>query len=918
MGHVDITKLTTDELEYIMKSMDGDLFRSYFQKHPKGFSVIKPGFRPQKLSKEVALQTALKNMGTEYILRAVATVLDQTFAFMDQRKEEMIKDGKKPEEALLLSLKGSPLSERINLYFKLTGHAVPAEYAGMLQSAVNMIADPKQDEKDKAVDESDMAALNTTIRTQNTEIKEAMEKQKELSKEIEQNKADLADKDAELLKAHLKQQELDDTIAGQEKQLAKQGEAIEALRKLKERMDALAPINQYPYTSLCVILENNGRSPYLKRISDVKDGVILGCFAENTPPRDRIHGESRNGIGHYGVWNWTVEANRMDPNRLFFKGKENEAYQLTQIIWTHAVNLNDLLSMLIHGFPSAEELVGTRIFFAMPDKDGIIQAICCNMSQLATYSGQYKLNSGVRTLPVYHFRENMVFSTSTYCFYRSFVLDEADTYLYVTNPLEIVKNLFLQRIKWADMKSNGFTKNEYQHVQKVIREMKVADFYDEVGEACQCSREEAKKLVDLFIEKSDGHIHSDDISSRVIADIIQHNSEVKQKAEKVAQDLWENDHQEQMDAKEKLDRKIADGRQKLEDVMSEKESLQREYDMLLDTYKQKENLAGQIEAKVNARIDHARTQAADFISDMLMNYGLQQNISSKEADVIPDETTVSKLYHEGALNPNVEEEYSSYDDFIGALSDQLYNAGISDDFADPMAAYLYAAYVNRIPLILSGSNGQDIAKSFSAAYANTMPGVLNMDGDFDAEAMDSCLHGDDEIVVVNHPFNSSWMPYLPDLLAAKDKFVLLNLPYPEDLVLNSKEILNMALPLITAPLTDHKSTGKWDGGIWKKGMETFHSVTETQGTREKLFRFVRPSVIGAFSVGKAMLETVLTDFCKLYDGNDSQAMAWELALFPYAYANGRLPQVLHYIEEKQAGFQKGFLDYWKMLGGGEE
>ena len=84
------------------------------------------------------------------------------------------------------------------------------------------------------------------------------------------------------------------------------------------------------------------------------------------------------------------------------------------------------------------------------------------------------------------------------------------------------------------------------------------------------------------------------------------------------------------------------------------------------------------------------------------------------------------------------------------------NAGINDNYSKQFASLIYSAYVNRIPLILAGPNGQDIADALSSIVCGRMSSMLFCDGEYDSSVANRLRMDDGEIITVENPFNSMW------------------------------------------------------------------------------------------------------------------------------------------------------------------
>ena len=78
--------LNDDDVQYICKAISGKNFKKIFADSPKEFARIKPGFRPNSMSDEDAVEIAIKNFNKEFgreygdeVVIRVGEVLEEFF-----------------------------------------------------------------------------------------------------------------------------------------------------------------------------------------------------------------------------------------------------------------------------------------------------------------------------------------------------------------------------------------------------------------------------------------------------------------------------------------------------------------------------------------------------------------------------------------------------------------------------------------------------------------------------------------------------------------------------------------------------------------------------------------------------------------------------------------------------------------------
>lgn len=363
-------------------------------------------------------------------------------------------------------------------------------------------------------------------------------------------------------------------------------------------------------------------------------------------------------------------------------------------------------------------------------------------------------------------------------------------------------------------------------------------------------------------------------------EIIKLNEDVEKSCE-ITYSKWQEKYIEEIETANKkikeIQTNIKNEQQSLEKLKTEKKKIKQDYDALELACEEKLTLADNIEKEAKRKIDESTVHATKFITDVWTKYAIQNKKFSSQNPL--------NLFHSGNEADQIDTiVYKNYNNFLENLDNQLYDCGVSNNYTKAFAAYLYAAFVNKVPIILAGSSSIAIANAFSLSMDNRYPGIFNMEDNFDKISLNNCIQSDDQVILVNNPFNPSWVPYLPYLLRDRKKFILLNVPYVEDLQLVSREILNMALPIITTFIVEAREEEIKHGGKWDPKVSGYHTIDGGNN----IFRKNIEEKLNIISIGKDMLSQVITDFRNLYTDSDEITMEWMFALLPYAYVENRL------------------------------
>ena len=93
----DLTKLTKAEIEYLCRQVAPREIRSYFQKFPKDFTRIRPGFRPNSLSDEDAINLMIRNSEKPFIWSFIENTVKIWLGEIDSYIKDVIQQGSSPE-----------------------------------------------------------------------------------------------------------------------------------------------------------------------------------------------------------------------------------------------------------------------------------------------------------------------------------------------------------------------------------------------------------------------------------------------------------------------------------------------------------------------------------------------------------------------------------------------------------------------------------------------------------------------------------------------------------------------------------------------------------------------------------------------------------------------------------------------------
>ena len=178
----------------------------------------------------------------------------------------------------------------------------------------------------------------------------------------------------------------------------------------------------------------------------------------------------------------------------------------------------------------------------------------------------------------------------------------------------------LQRAAISVLREQGLTKKEAQHFHAFINDLPVTTLTQELSEAYNCTKEEAKNYIDEFILHSESYLEARDLDTGIISAVLTKNNELKSLCKQELQNEWKVENaneitkanealQHAYEEKENVRKNITEIEEKYRKIEYELKEMQNQIRL-------KEKLASDVETKISEKIEAAKKDAADFISEM--------------------------------------------------------------------------------------------------------------------------------------------------------------------------------------------------------------------------------------------------------------------------------------------------------------
>ena len=601
-----------------------------------------------------------------------------------------------------------------------------------------------------------------------------------------------------------------------------------------------------------------------------------------------------------GIWAWNVEQNWNNPNNDHTDTFYCRKYTPIEIIDISKIATKD--TMVNHLKKGIESVPSTnKALITVKTGDDDFSGILCSNNDWILNNGVLKLNEACYDVDEYSFAEEDTIELDGKKFYKYLKLKGIPNTIKLYDPIKIVTDIVLKRASWNAIKQKGVSKNTWKICRDFISELPQDDLYKEISDTCKCSEPEAKQYVAILIENAQNYINNDNVENDIIANIIPKHPGLIEKCKELITHDWETENEERIaTTSEKLlavEKDVSEKKNELENVKKEHDRLSSELNTISNSITEKEKLASDVDERIKNKIDDAKKNAAEFISQMAFVAPIYST-----ASIIP-----KSCYTSGTLLiSNDIEEYDDINDLQNLISEELQNAGVSSKFRDGLAAYMYSAYLTHTPVLLAGPCGKSIANAFSAAINAKLAGTLNCSNTYESNAITEVMNSDDKVIIIENPFSSEWVYSIMELINLPDKFFILITPFTEDLSIEPKGLLNYVLPIFTELFVDSEPTNTFVGSIPSEG---FIPIIGKNGSNRVYSQLLSKMKIPSLAVKKIC--TVIAQAASLYEISEGTDLVY--ILLPCAYITGKEELLLESIHNQNNVLSKAASEYIKLV-----
>lgn len=517
-----------------------------------------------------------------------------------------------------------------------------------------------------------------------------------------------------------------------------------------------------------------------------------------------------------------------------------------------------------------------------PSKNGSVQGLYVdikNDTYLINSHQNYRLRSSNYTLKKYSFDsidqlykysykvaependQNPFYLTSQESL-EKYSTDESS--IMSTDLNNAVRTEILKRLKNHTSKI-GFYSQNLKLLRSYLDDLDENVWTDDLAKKFHCDVDKINEAYEGIFQNAEYLAAGDDEDMANLKYAIKNNETIRQIATDTVKNDWEKENNSKIQQTQQLTEKI--------NLLSTKQAtLTKQVDQLTikkDELEKKQQLATDVETKVQQRIDEARKNAADFIAEMAFNQA-----------IMPNTNPVSHPHHL-AISPfspikfNVDPqtapvETTNAKDVYNALKNTLEPMINNHSLLGELTAYLYVLHNQNRPLLLIGEDALDIAQLAALRLAGQPAVQIECTGSFSAAVCQELQNIESPVIVLNNLIGSAWLSHINSLVHLPNKWLILTESFNDDLNLAPLGLYNFVAPIFTDVFELQSSK---------------LSVTPAIDQSAHFHQFNYPPLADLKGINKSMrnhIEEETAWITKALNGRDAY-----LPLFGYIYASGK-------------------------------
>lgn len=925
-----IVLLSDEELTEVCRLISGNILRDLYKSNSKEFTKIKRGFRPNKISNEVAINIAVQSRNVPFISVEINKHIEKWIKQIDELLSERPVD-KDQDIYLTEALSKTVFANNVSLYFKLKGSDVTVEYAKSIQDAVDALlyidgtsVKPNDSSKSSIGGDAD------EIEDLTSKIGELTENHKKEMTELQSRYDEVSKTNAEL-SIKISRLELEKSSIEEELKVLKarlEYDDYEAVEEILERSEN--------HISFCMVSERdyNGEN-WLIRLADVnKNGRLetfyfngdLPWYYENRPRLFFKDGPAEEG--RVGVWDWVSIPNKNDPTKDYVNSSYNPELCPAEVITIDSCgSAEDILQALKTGI--SMEISTPKVIIAAYLHKGKFTGFLCGKKDFVDLNGVWKLSEQTITIPQYDFSgKDTIRLENGKSYFRKISIGVPTALVQVKDPLEYVKEIVMGRYSWQYFKQFGKTRNDWKKFKDIISLSELEPIVETISKDLNYSEAKANSLLEDFIQNAAAYIDGTTVEDQVLLGLLAVNEVLQERCKDLLTEEWKVEHvaeleqargeldkvvSERLQIESEIQKKISDGEARVKarldagnasiaELQKKENELQRQLDEIEGFIAEKTGFAERVETIVADRIKKAQKNAAEFIAGMAFINPPQTHTTVESQALKPvtsgintviQTVTGGKCFVSGKkLDEEQLDEAADWNITLDILADALNDSGVIASYSRPLAAYLLSAYFNNCPVLLAGPNSNEIADAVAASVSGKTAGVLDFNEPYSSDSIRECWDGEDEVVKICNPFSAAWVAQLPEIISKKGKYCIAVYPYVEDIQIEPKSMFNYVLPIFTDLVIERNASSSILGSIPSARYKSF-SIVRPEKLHDKLMNSLHMTALI-----KMRYQVVLSNMHKML-GNKNMDFDIVFSLMPYAFSTMQMEKMIEVIRNPE-------------------
>lgn len=576
------------------------------------------------------------------------------------------------------------------------------------------------------------------------------------------------------------------------------------------------------WISLCKVnkLDRN-RDIWLLRLADAIDGSLVAPSIDDSKEqtfdnrRLIFREDGPNTPDSIGFWEW--KERKSDSGRWWSDATYMEETAPIEImLLNNQSSVEQIADQLKSGLHIPAHVTG-KILFAVKQNYSFV-GLLCDLSNFDIRRSEDQfivLKDNIYMLPYYELREADIFTWNDRKVYKHISLGEPKKRFPIHIPVQLLKQLFLQRMSWPVFKAQGIVKGDWQKIKQFFIKIPDNTILETVSQTYGMSVQEALSCVDAFLQTIESHINVEDIDSSLIIQMLDNHGGLKQRFDGIAQKKWQEEHQTEVEqaqaeiadmrnavqqdvmaAKQRLsevEKNIADAVGKHKGILSEIAASENKLNQLIADIEQYETLGNDALEAVRTKITEAQKDMAGFIADLsvVMPQPKAVTVEQPKADWRFVHSSTEKY---ALMEPEVCDSWRDEYDLLHDNLDSLF--AVNSELLDMFAAYLYAAKEAKMPLLVVGPYGTEVSHALSMAIHAREAGCLELGRTWDRSVVETIKEADDPVISIANLIAGGWADALSQKFASINKQIICTHPYHEDLLLEPKGMYNYVLPVL--------------------------------------------------------------------------------------------------------------------------